>query len=183
MSRIKNPLIGFFGLMALIIAVSAVIPVTSRGQANQQAQDVNFINSIKTPVPVSDVSNGQQPFQMTATNTITKGVSGNAKTIFTVPVGKRLVIETISTRAELASGDTPDRVEVLTNADSSTTYHELLVLKQGLDLSGHEVFVGTHYIRAYSEPGTNVVFQFTRSNISDYASGTVTITGYFVDVP
>jgi len=183
MSRIKNSLIGFFGLMALIVAVSAVIPVTSRGQANLQAQDVNVINSIKNPVPVSDVNNGQQPFQMTATNFLAKGLSGTAKTIYTVPAGKRLVIETISTRAELASVDTPDRVEVLTNADVGTAFHELLVLKQGVDLSGHGVFVGTHYMRAYSEPGTNVVFQFTRSNTSDSAFATVTITGYFVDVP
>jgi len=183
LSRIKNSLVSFLGLMALIVAASAVIPVNSQGQAIQQPQEVTIINSAKNPAPVRDVDNARQPFQLTATNFVPKGDSGNVKTIFTVPDGKRLVIETISARAELALVDTPNRVEVLTKSELSTAFHEILVLKQGLNLNGQDVYVGTHYMRAYAEPGTDVVFQFTRSNVGNDAPATVTITGYFVDLP
>lgn len=182
MSRLKNSLIAFAGLLALIGAVSLLTPQTGHGQTevvgptkpvlvvNSPSEPVPVTGTVSvsnlggSPLPVRDVDNGQQPFHRTVPVFYPSG-SGGVTTVFTVPAGKRLIIETVSARAELAPIDTPNIVEVLTTLGSNNTaFHEILVSKQGLNLNGLSVFVGTHDMRAYADPGTDVQFQFQRSD-------------------
>jgi hypothetical protein len=57
------------------------------------------------------------------------------------------------------------------------------VARQGTDLNGNAVFTGTHAVKWYADPGTEVTFQFSRGNTTDSATAEVSISGYFVDVP
>jgi len=117
--------------------------------------------------------------------------SGTGVLLFTVPNGKRLIIETVTVRAAVPAGEEPSASELLTNttdpnpgiaaAPVGTVFHEMLVLRQGLDFNGRGVFAGTHLIRAYSEPNTFVFFQFSRSGNTSTAEITVSLSGTLVD--
>ena len=95
-----------------------------------------------------------------------------------MPSGKRWIVETVTARADLEPGDTPNRIEITTGF---LIDHSISVSKQGMSLDGKEVYVGTHYIRAYAE--TNVPVLFSRGNTSGGAFAVITISGYLVDVP
>ena len=202
MNRIKNALIAFGSLSLLIGAIALVTPRPTQGQAGDPVgptKPVNVVNTSSEPVPVTgtinvgnfgssplpvrDVDNGRQPFHVTDTILIAIGEDNDSKTVFTVPAGKRLIIETITARAVLEGVDTPNIIDVLTTVGNKLAFHELLVTKQGQTLTGGSAFVGTHYVRAYADPGTDVVFRFSRSDITKDGAAAVTISGYFVDVP
>ena len=201
MSRLKNSFIASIGLLALIGVLALLTPRTGQSQTDTvgPSKPVLVINSPSEPVPVTgmvnvgnlgnsplpvrDVDNGQQPFHENTGILLFSLNSGTTTTIFTVPEGKRFILETVSAHVELDPVDTPHRVVVLTQLGNKPVFHEILVSRQGLDLNGQSVFVGTHYMRAYADPGTEVKFQFSRSNTTKSASAEVTISGYFVDLP
>jgi hypothetical protein len=134
---------------------------------------------------VSKAVSTPQPVQLT--KSFSPGTqSGTGVLLFSVPNGKRLVIETITVRAALPAGEEPDLSELLTNTTSTgggaaVVIHEMLVVRQGLDLNGRGVFAGTHPIRAYSEPNTFVFFQFGRSGNTSGAEMIVSLSGSLVD--
>jgi hypothetical protein len=201
MYRIKNSFSAFIGLLALIGMFALLTPRTGQSQTDTvgPAKPVLVINALSEPVPVTgtvnvgnlgngplpvrDVDNGLQPFHESVGLFLAGGNSGNSETLLTVPAGKRFILETVSARAELAAVDTPNRVEIITQLGGKPVLHEILLSRQGLNLNGQPVFVGTHSIRAYSDPGTEVKFQFSRSDTTNNASADVTISGYFVDLP
>jgi hypothetical protein len=200
MSSLKNSFIASISLLALIGMIALMTPRTGQSQTeavgppkpvlviNSPSEPVpvtgmvNVGNLGNSPLPVRDVDNGRQPFQETTTISLV-GDSGHSTTIFTVPAGKRFIIETVSAHAELAPVDTPHRIEVITQLGNKTVFHRILVSRQGMDLNGQNVFVGTHYIRAYADPGTDVEFEFSHSNAANNASASITISGYFIDLP
>ena len=200
MFNLKRSVIACLGLLALIGAIALLTPRTGQSQTDTVGppKPVLVINSPSEPVPVTgmvtvgnlganplpvrDVDNGRQPFHETGNNFLS-GDSGHAITFFTVPAGKRLIIETVSARAELAPLDAPNRVELITQLGNKPVFHRILVSKQGVDLNGQNVFVGTHFIRAYADPGTDVQLEFAHSNASDDALASMTISGYFIDLP
>ena len=137
--------------------------------------------------PLSTVSKAaSNPLPVQLTKSFSPGVASGANVLlFSVPNGKRLIIETLTVRAALPAGEEPDVSELLTNTSSSgagalLVIHEMLVVRQGLDLNGRGVFAGTHPIRAYSEPNTFVFFQFGRSGNGD-AEIIVSLSGSLVD--
>ena len=84
---------------------------------------------------VSKAVSTPQPIQLT--KSFSPGVSSGAHVLlFSVPNGKRLVIETLTVRAALAAGEEPDVSELLTNTSSSgagtlLVIHEMLVVRRG----------------------------------------------------
>jgi hypothetical protein len=139
---------------------------------------------------LASVSGAPQMVQLSKTFTLNGG-SANATLLFAVPNGKRLVIETVTVRAELSNGEFPSFAELTTNESDpnpgltagavTRVYHEILVAPQGLTVDGKTVFVGTHPIRAYGEPNTFVFFQFGRNNKGADSLVQVSISGYLVD--
>ena len=87
MDKLKKSLIAYTGLLMFIGMIAALVPVRAQGQP---------------PAPVvstRDVDNpARQPVQASAF--CVAGPSGCQETIYTVPTGKRLVIEYVSFAAE-----------------------------------------------------------------------------------
>jgi hypothetical protein len=191
MYKLKNSLVALIGLLLLIGLIATFTSNRTQGQGNSangpppldvnvvNTPSVNVINDTTKPVPVRDVDNGQQPFQRRLTLTVDAGSAGSSGTI-PVPSGKRWIIETVTARADLEPGDTPNRLEITTGflIDLSIS-----VSKQGVSLDGKEAYVGTHYMRAYANPASNVSVLFTRSNTTGGALAVIVISGYLVDVP
>ena len=177
-------IVGSF-LLAGLVSLAAP-PATEA----QNSNNVKVINPVTSPALVRDVNDGRQPVQVS--RALTSTGSAASAMLFAVPAGKRLVIETVTVRANLAPGQSPDFSELITNTTDpnpgiavdalNPVFHEILVTSQGVDLNGNAVFAGTHQVRLYSEPNTFLFFQFGRSVGVGTASVLVSITGYLVDV-
>lgn len=188
MKRLKNSLIGLAGFAAIVGVISVVTPMSGRGQGNgvPPERDVNVVNPATSPVLVRDVDSGREPFQETTPFLIQIGDNDIQEIVFAVPAGKRCVIETVSAHiGTRSSGDTPSGVNVSTRLTPNSFFgiHHISVSRQGLSVLGFPVFVGTHYMRAYAGPGTSVSISVSHSDTSESLTGSVTITGYFEDVP
>lgn len=97
---------------------------------------------------------------------------------FTVPAGKRFVLEHVSAFGAVLPGQFA-RLYIKTTTDNGTVTHHLASTPQG-SLFENDAFVINHFTRAYADPGTEV--RFGISSTAD-ASAEVSFTGYYVDVP
>jgi hypothetical protein len=101
-------------------------------------------------------------------------------TNFRVPFVKRLVIEHASGDIALASFDSVVTVRMITFSNGSENPNFLVPSPPlGSDSSGRFAF--SQVIRAYSDQGGSVIWNFSRSDTSTDASGQMTIQGYLVD--
>ena len=185
MLRIKQSLGALVGVSILVVLGTILAPSLLQGQGGGNAQplNVNVINPSSAPVPVRDVDNGMQPFQEERNISVSSGSGGGSDVVVAVPSGKRLVIESVTARVNLAQGDTPALELVVRAGPPHEHEHYILVSFQGQAGDGRVLYVGTHDLRAYADPETNVRVQFGRSNADSPASASVTVSGYFVDVP
>ena len=134
-------------------------------------------NAPDAPVPSRDVDNpARQPFQR----------SMSFPSSFTVPGGKRLVIEVFSARVSFPE---PCRLSDLylitvTEGQSAFFYHSPTTIEPVLR---PRAVVVNQQTRIYADPGTSVTVNAERAcypggTFDDY-TGTVTVAGYLVDVP
>jgi hypothetical protein len=140
-----------------------------------------------TGLNVRDVANpALQPFQHSGIVVIANNFAGGSAK-FTVPAGKRLVIEYASFSYSLSSGDiTGVSVGVTTaNSNQSPVDHEIPVLYKAVDLIGLPGmrFAGGTPVRLYADPGTEVFLKVGRNHGTGEDIGTVSVSGYFVNLP
>lgn len=85
-------------------------------------------------------------------------------TAFTVPTGKRLIIEYISLRARVPAGQTV--TEFFMNRPH---VHFFVVSKQGTDISGRDVFTAAQDARIILKAGDTIVFRAQRNAFGNTA--------------
>ena len=97
-------------------------------------------------------------------------------TVYIVPAGKRLVIETISASTEFPT-DVPDSYSVLVVVNKFATFAGISLQPEG------SLAVGSQAVHLYANPGTTVQARiFGKSTANDAKVG-VGISGYLVDAP
>jgi hypothetical protein len=164
--------------------IALTLTLTPAGNAVAQMKPIlaEITNTVANPAIVKDVDHGQQAWHHSEGIFLT-GNSGEVKTVFSVPVGKRLVIESVSAHVIVTPADSVNDLNFLTTIQVyGIGFHEIQVSRQGSDLNGNQVFAGTHAVRAYADPGTNVQVQFGHSNTVGSASAVITLVGHLVDV-
>jgi len=177
-------------IVALSLTIIAAALLVSPAHADPK---VIVVNTTNNPVPVQLASGSNapvivravdspapQPFQTRTNITLAAGVFGALPSLFTVPAGKRLVLEFASTSVFMPSGQ-PIRIlhvginnPSVANADIYPTFR--------LTASGDDIYSGSQLIRLYVEPGQEVLVDFERPTTTGTASANVTLSGYFVDV-
>jgi hypothetical protein len=95
---------------------------------------------------------------------------------FTVPSGKRLVIEYVS-----ASGVVPSGSSLIYSVTTGSVQHWIPVTQQAAD-SYQVLFIAGQQTRLYAEPGTTVIVGVLRAGIGGTASANISISGSLVDV-
>ena len=181
-------LAGGIAILALVLSVSGGGSAAAQGPFAQLMATI--VNTKANPVPVRDVTVGQQPFQVEHFINLAPGQTGvNEETVFTVPAGKRLVIESLFAQIALSPGDATDLLQFVTEVAAhpgqvgiGRAHHKVLASPQGSNSIGELIFVGTHAVRAYADPGTAVNVQFIRKDNTDRAEARFSIVGYLVDV-
>lgn len=95
---------------------------------------------------------------------------------FPVPVGRRMIIDSVSARASVGAGQ---KVQVMLTATSGggTSSFALPMLAQGHFPRTGDAFATVHRLRAYADGGTVVTFRVERSAVGELDSGFVSISG------
>ena len=199
MFSLKKSVTALVGLLVLVVTLVALVPLVSRGQGNSGNHpppfDVNVVNTPlpvtgtvtvgnlgDSPLPVRDVDNpARQPVQARANCSVTIE-TGCLPTIYTVPAGKRLVIEYASMDANVPAGELA-QLAIATRTGGETVEHAFPLTPPSVAFSaGRAANVGQQ-VRLYADPGTSVVVTGSRSGFGSPASFIFTISGHLVDVP
>jgi hypothetical protein len=122
----------------------------------------------------------KQPFQKMLVVSLDPGEFSETVS-FTVPVGKRLVVETASANAAVPSGQKVT-VNVATTGGGLSGRAWLALAAQGA-VSGLDRHTTTQPMRMYADPGTAVAFQAVRSDAASTATLNFSVAGYLVDAP
>ena len=192
---------------AALVALLLAVPL----QAAPPQQDVTVVNTTAQPVPVAvqgtpsvaiqgtpsvtvGNTNAQaiptrradepalQPVQRTALVIIGAGDQIEEATLYTVPAGKRLVIEEASVRAQLFAGVTEAMVFLRSDGGGFGGHYVPLTSLGTLDGFG-KVLVGTELLNGYADAGTPVDTNVT-INTATGSGGRfeVTLAGHLVDL-
>ena len=204
MKRIKNACAACVCLLALCGLLALATPGVSYGQGggtksvevvNTAANPVPVTGTIaggtvqigntpSAPVPVLDVASGaRQPFQAFIVEALQDGENNAGdRASFTVPAGKRLVIEHVTYLEPVPAGQ-GRRVRLDAVADGRACRHQLL-LERGPGFSGGtEDVKASQPIRAYADGGTSVIFRVSRNATSGVSGFNISVSGYLVDMP
>ena len=113
----------------------------------------------------------------------------NTKTLYTVPAGKRLVVEWLAVESFVFGGAGayhPVEVAILTHDGSSQIYHPLVRLENPIAI-GSSFFTSARWsgqVRLYSEANQpfQASFCFDGEFLDNQTVGSVSFSGYLIDV-
>jgi hypothetical protein len=119
-----------------------------------------------------------EAFEQLLSFNMSDGQSG-VQSEFTVPAGKRLVIEFVTAILTVQAGQSAAVTFFVRTGGISAPgiVHALAVTPQGTFNSGG-VFVSSQLVRLYPDPGTSVIFEFTRNAANGVAGGNISLTGH-----
>jgi len=150
--------------------------------AVQGTPSVTVGNAPSQPVPTRGVDEpARQPVQRTGLLIFAAGDQIKEQTLYTVPAGKRLVIEEASVRAQLFDGVSQAMVFLRSNGGGFGGHYVPLTPIGLIDGLG-TVLVGTEALHGYADAGTNVDVSITINTASGSGGRfEVTFTGHLVD--
>jgi hypothetical protein len=136
-------------------------------------------NTSTNPVPVLDLQ-PNQPFQGFNGFTIPAGSSSSVgNPFFTVPAGKRLVIENISVYLISAAASSITSIFFSTTVNGTSGYHGMTITADGSTYP-----LGNLNQKMYADPGTQVFLNLYRTGSTTQAETVYpTITGYYINDP
>ena len=172
------------------LSVVLILLVALFGGTAFAAQAVTVAN---TPLPVRDVDNpASQPFQISGVATIGSFDTGSTIELFTVPLGKRLVIEHATVFAGAGEGNKmiafiSTKIITTPNPDDTPFVAHALVMTEQGTINDPVSFAASQPMRVYADPGTKVLGIVARTaTAADGTStltATITISGYFINLP
>jgi hypothetical protein len=170
----------------IVNPASAPVPTKIINTAGAPVQ-TRIVNGVTTPVPVKVVDDAaREPFQKSLSFT----TSAN-NTTYTVPAGKRLVIEFASAHFRMPVDVKVTNVTLTTQISSSSgpVPHYLVAhfqgnrLPPGLGFQTTDEYTASQQLRVIAGPGTQVKFGFEFSTFVSQVGASMTISGYLLPVP
>ena len=182
MTKLIDSLMRLAGTISL--AVLAIALVTGRGQSTTSlpetaATAVTVTNPVANPVRTRAADNPAfQPVQFRTYIEIPDATSSAAKSVYTVPAGKRLVIQTLSMyrTGTVTSGQS---VQVFIDASFEGAY--VSVALPSVPATGTDPGT-TLTAPCYADPGTSVEFYDYRTGSSGDEFDYVSVIGYLVNL-
>jgi hypothetical protein len=156
------------------------VPVHEQGTAS-----VSVTSTVQTKA--SD-NPALRPVEETEAFTLAPGTTGGGGTVYTVPAGKRLVLETASVSAELPTTQRAN-ANLLINLAGATGRTGpgigVFMIPMALQLDNGTVALsaGTVGSHTYADAGTTVDVSVGRSDGTGSGTYTVAVAGYLVNTP
>ena len=154
--------------------------VTLSGTPSVSLTGTPNVNVANTPIVQDRDNPARQPFTYSPLGQFWIGNAPNISFQFTVPGGKRLVIEQVSVSANLTASTTQKLSAEVQIFGSTLTFYRFV----GTD-AGQNDFVASSQMRCYADAGTSVVILVTRNDTSvggaNFAG--VSLSGYLIDMP
>lgn len=198
MLRIKQSLIAVAGLLLVLGAIALITPQTIHSQTDSvgPTKPVFVVNGASDPVPVTgtvsvanlgdsplpvrDVdSPGRQP--VTAEGSCSG--SGCSATVYTVPAGKRLIVEYASITANIPAGKVARWRLFTNNAGQQGTELNFPLTQPPVIFGIISQSTAGQQVRLYAEAGSEVRMNGTTSDNAMPSNYIFSISGYLVDVP
>lgn len=181
---VPNPRPGASTPVQVVNGPSNPVPVTGTigltGNAN-----VTVTNAPSNPLPVVTLNANDS-----ALNAFQKRVlfgAGNpaADMQFTIPAGKRLVIQSIAAEVTIATGQRPEVFLALVFDGKTTTLYVPLTFAATDSGEGKDYYQGLHATRFFADGGTTVLVSASPIAFSPVNSVLIdmTVSGYLVDMP
>lgn len=137
---------------------------------------VSVGNTSADPVAIVDVNgDAAQPFNVESRFTISDTATGEISPCYSVPPGKRLVLEQVSVEVTLGDGVSVSVAQVQNRGNGFMN-----VLMQD---AGGPFWQGIEYGRFYAEAGAVLDCVLFKSATGAESDGRFSLTGYLVDVP
>lgn len=122
----------------------------------------------------------KQPYQRVLLMSLDPGEFSDSVS-FSVPAGKRFVVEQASVNASMPTGQRVT-VNLATTGGGLGGRAWFALAAQGA-ISGFDRHTTTQPLRMYADPATSVTFQAARSDGTSTASLNLSVGGYLVDAP
>ncbi len=155
--------------------------------------------TLDEPVDVNVVNNDPpvgaptEPFQISLQGTFVAGSQSLTEltgfpgsNLFTVPSGKRLVIEHVSVLNSLPGGQGAEiTLKVTIDVGEATLFHRFVMTKQleFTNIPPQDRFTASQAIKLYPGPGTDVVVAGQRDETTGEGTALLMISGFLVPVP
>jgi hypothetical protein len=172
-----------------IVKITALAALSCAGLAAAPASwsvgstPVTVVNGTSQPIPVKGelVSAATEAYQVTMFGSINPGEK-QPNVWFSVPVGKRLVVEHVSVLTVVPSGQV---VIVRVGPPGGNIFQHRLVLSPiGAFGGGLDWFVASQPIRMYVNGAVQALFvEVMRNSGTGYGSIEASVSGYLVDAP
>lgn len=145
----------------------------------QPPKDVNVVNPPDAPVPV--IGQYNEPFHAFLVGEMADGVFSMGNTLaITVPLGKRLVVETVSAIVTTNAGQNV-RIRADAQAPEAFAAHHLTVSREAWQgLTDHK---SIQSLRMYATAGTRVFIRVSRDQALGVANVNASISGHLITQP
>lgn len=177
----KRTIISIVALGA-ILGSSLVVAAPPEANVNVvNTPDVNVVNTVDQAVPVFSIGSmsEEEPFQEQI-STVTSGQFASGD--FTLPAGKRLVIESVSAVATLSSGIVPRYLKLRTTVSGGEVEHAIPLALVGGE-SCCDFYSAALATKIYADAGTDVrVVLELSSPTNSWAENFVSVSGFLLPV-
>lgn len=197
----RQAIIGALLLVGVGVVLGTTVFRADIAQATGLAQSVTVNNTAAKPLPVEeqnlDGSNIRvheegtarvrtdlgEPVQLDDSVLVLANENGANHVMYTVPAGKRLVIQYVEGFVTYPTGDDQPRISFTTHSGGSSEWF-IFTPNPVVVVNGHTDFAGAQQVTLYADPQTIVqVFVSTPTGHSGNAIGDFEMSGVLVDVP
>ena len=184
----RQATLGALLLIVLGVALGATVFRSDIAQATglKQSQSVIVDNTAAEAVPVREQA-ALQPVQVRGFGTFAKDATFTGDvTLYTVPAGKTLVLDSFSFQTALDPND--HLIDGRLDVELASSTNEFLLnqpaVDEGLTTLGARVFAGAAQLTLYAGPGTDVLASAARGGSDLGGTGVVfSISGHLVNTP
>jgi len=187
MEKIKN-----YRIVSTILIVLALVLVLGQADVRRAAadefKDVRVINPTSQPANVRDVGVPlRTPVQIKVSVFINFGEIIGEANVYTVPAGKRLVIEHVALESETVNTGNAVRGTLSSRFGGQNFIHPFEVRPQAAKGLGGPLFVANHPLLAFADPGQAVRVTAEMNEPEGPSNGffnalTGTLSGYLEEV-
>src|SRR5262245_57087337 len=167
-------------LTQVINTAANPVPTAAIG-VTQVSGAVNVSNAVNSPVPTQNVDeHARQPFQRTFLMGLADGESSLQDSGFTIPAGKRLVIEQVSGFVTLPTNQIPFIfVESALQGESSASVYPVPVKEGAVSVSA-DSWRFANPVLLYGDATLPIIVGVSRNSNSGLVNCHITVSGYLI---